>query len=417
MKKIFGFIVAAAAAATMFVSCGNSSSAKVETVNDTINYAFGAANGAGIKQYVLGDTATAEQISQFCKGIEKTFVEKADRAASIEFEGYRMGTSMKKEIQSGYLLNDSSIPANKELILSVFSDGMHGKMLMPALDAMERFRGILSESLATGESANLTKELADSINIYFAIVNAQGARNFLLGADTTEKMVNIFLKGINEGINSDDSNNWLIEGSRIGSTLSQQLKMSKNLFNDSTMPEVNFAVIKLGLFDELKGNEGAVMSGADAQNYLNKLMEARQAAAQAVQAEKNKEIAAEGEAFLAENKTKEGVVTTESGLQYKVIKMGKGAKPAATDKVRVHYHGTLIDGTVFDSSVERGEPTEFPLNAVIKGWTEGLQLMPVGSKFVFYIPYQLAYGERGAGDMIGPCQALIFEVELLEIVK
>ena len=97
--------------------------------------------------------------------------------------------------------------------------------------------------------------------------------------------------------------------------------------------------------------------------------------------------------------------------------MGEGEKPTAESTVKVHYHGTLIDGTVFDSSVDRGEPIEFPLNGVIKGWTEGVQLMPVGSKFKFYIPYQLAYGERGAGELIGPCETLIFEVELLEIVK
>jgi FKBP-type peptidyl-prolyl cis-trans isomerase FklB len=97
--------------------------------------------------------------------------------------------------------------------------------------------------------------------------------------------------------------------------------------------------------------------------------------------------------------------------------MGNGEKPTAESTVKVHYHGTLIDGTVFDSSVERGEPIEFPLVNVIKGWTEGVQLMPVGSKFKFYIPYQLAYGERGAGNLIGPCEALIFEVELIEIVE
>ena len=134
-------------------------------------------------------------------------------------------------------------------------------------------------------------------------------------------------------------------------------------------------------------------------------------------AEKNKGLAAKGEEFLAENAKREGVFVTESGLQYEVVTMGEGEKPTAESTVKVHYHGTLIDGTVFDSSVQRGEPIEFPLNGVIKGWTEGLQLMPVGSKFILYIPYQLAYGERGAGELIGPCEALIFEVELLEIVK
>ncbi len=123
----------------------------------------------------------------------------------------------------------------------------------------------------------------------------------------------------------------------------------------------------------------------------------------------------EGEKFLADNAKKPGIKTTASGLQYEVLTMGTGAKPAITDKVKTHYHGTLINGKVFDSSVQRGEPISFPLNGVIKGWTEALQLMPVGSKFRLFIPYELAYGERGAGGDIKPFSALIFEVELLAI--
>jgi len=122
-----------------------------------------------------------------------------------------------------------------------------------------------------------------------------------------------------------------------------------------------------------------------------------------------------GEQFLATNKTKAGVSTTASGLQYEVITEGSGAKPSLTDKVNVHYHGTLITGETFDSSVDRGEPISFPLNGVIVGWQEGLQLMTVGSKYKFYIPYNLAYGERAAGAAIKPFSALVFEVELLGI--
>lgn len=118
---------------------------------------------------------------------------------------------------------------------------------------------------------------------------------------------------------------------------------------------------------------------------------------------------------LEENAKKEGVTVTDSGLQYEVLKEAEGDKPAATDTVKVHYHGTLTDGTVFDSSVERGEPISFPLNRVIPGWTEGLQLMPVGSKFRFLIPSDLAYGERGSPPKIGPHEPLFFEVELLGI--
>src|SRR3954453_849571 len=125
--------------------------------------------------------------------------------------------------------------------------------------------------------------------------------------------------------------------------------------------------------------------------------------------------AAEGEKFLAENKTKEGVKTTASGLQYKVLKEGNGAQPKSSDTVTVNYRGTLVDGTEFDSSYKRGQPATFPVGGVIKGWTEALQLMPVGSKYQLFIPPDLAYGDRGAGADIGPGETLIFEVELLSI--
>lgn len=124
----------------------------------------------------------------------------------------------------------------------------------------------------------------------------------------------------------------------------------------------------------------------------------------------------EGELFLSKNKDEEGVVELPSGLQYKILTEGTGAKPQATDKVKCHYHGTLINGTIFDSSVERGQPAEFPVNGVIKGWVEALQLMPVGSKWRLFIPSDLAYGDQGAGGAIGAKATLIFEVELLDIV-
>ena len=143
--------------------------------------------------------------------------------------------------------------------------------------------------------------------------------------------------------------------------------------------------------------------------YFTKLQEEKEAAS----ADKRKA----GEEFLKENAKREGVKTLDSGLQYEIINEGKGAIPTANDKVKVHYHGTLIDGTVFDSSVKRGEPAVFGVTQVIQGWVEALQLMPVGSKWKLFIPYNLAYGERGAGSMIQPYSALIFEVELLDIVK
>ena len=155
---------------------------------------------------------------------------------------------------------------------------------------------------------------------------------------------------------------------------------------------------------------------ADAQKVVQVYFQKKQkeeAAERAAEGLKNKEA---GEAFLAENKAKDGVQTTESGLQYIVLKEGTGEKPTTASKVKVHYHGTLLDGTVFDSSVDRGEPAEFGVTQVIKGWTEGLQLMPLGSKYKFFIPQELAYGANPRpGGAIKPFATLIFDVELLEI--
>lgn len=175
--------------------------------------------------------------------------------------------------------------------------------------------------------------------------------------------------------------------------------------------EIDFNAFKDGF---LAGMEGKNKFSPDEMNaifqQLNQMIQSKQSAG--AEAEK-----AKGQKFLDENKFKEGVITLPSGLQYKVITMGTGEKPSATDVVKVHYHGTTIDGTVFDSSVQRGEPISFGLNQVIPGWTEGVQLMPIGSKFIFYIPSHLAYGDQGAGGAIKPGATLIFEVELLGIEK
>ncbi|MGI6470456.1 MAG: FKBP-type peptidyl-prolyl cis-trans isomerase [Paludibacteraceae bacterium] len=147
-----------------------------------------------------------------------------------------------------------------------------------------------------------------------------------------------------------------------------------------------------------------------------KLLDAYFSEIESKQQAAGKEQKSAGEKFLAENAKKAGVITTASGLQYEILKEGRGQKPTATDKVKVHYHGTLLDGTVFDSSVKRNTPASFGVNQVIKGWVEALQLMPVGSKWKLYIPQELAYGAHGAGEIIRPYSALIFEVELLEIL-
>lgn len=168
-------------------------------------------------------------------------------------------------------------------------------------------------------------------------------------------------------------------------------------------------------FDTLLEGIRAQHSGGETAMSLEDAQVALQAYEQQAAASASAAAIAAGKNYLAENRAKEGVTETESGLQYEVITAADGAKPAATDRVSVHYKGTLLDGTEFDSSYSRGEPAEFALNGVIPGWTEGLQLMNVGSKYRFVIPSQLAYGDRGAGGAIGPGETLIFEVELLEI--
>ena len=167
--------------------------------------------------------------------------------------------------------------------------------------------------------------------------------------------------------------------------------------------------------DVIAGNELKV-SNREAQTIVQDYFRKQEEKLNAERAEKGRAAKAEGEKYLAENAKKDGVVTLPSGLQYTVLKEGNGKKPKATDKVKCHYEGFLIDGTVFDSSVERGEPAVFPLNQVIAGWTEGLQLMQEGAKYRFFIPYILGYGEGGAGASIPPFAALIFDVELIEVL-
>jgi FKBP-type peptidyl-prolyl cis-trans isomerase FklB len=188
----------------------------------------------------------------------------------------------------------------------------------------------------------------------------------------------------------------------IGMSVARSLK-------DQGVEKVNEALISKAIHDYLQ-NGKQQMNDQQASSVLISYM-------QKMKAEKSAAMHKEGDQFLAENKTRPGVVTLPSGLQYIVLQQGKGPTPAATDKVKCNYEGKLIDGTVFDGSAKQGGPVEFAVNAVIAGWTEALQLMPVGSKWRLFVPSSLAYGDQQAGPLIKPGSTLIFEVELLEIVK
>ena len=266
-----------------------------------------------------------------------------------------------------------------------------------------------TSALAQTTGTPVLKNRIDSLNYAFGLANGDGSKMYYLYNDSTGERYQSLMKGIAEGMKVNPEYAELIGiGRNIGQSLKEQ-SANGLLGNEDLVTDIE--LIKQGLINGLTGYNQ--MSAMEAQSYLNTTMQQLQEKKMEEQYGDNRRA---GEEFLAANKTKEGVVTTESGLQYKVTKMGKGKKPSNTDRVKVHYHGTLIDGTVFDSSVERGEPATFRVNGVIKGWTEALQLMPVGSKWTLYIPYDLAYGTQDMGD-IKPYSTLIFEVELLGIEK
>ncbi|TRX56476.1 FKBP-type peptidyl-prolyl cis-trans isomerase [Thalassomonas sp. M1454] len=190
----------------------------------------------------------------------------------------------------------------------------------------------------------------------------------------------------------------------VGRQLGDQLR--NNPFKDFEV-----AAVQAGIADAL-ANAASQVSQEDLQEAFTIVSQKLQAQ----EAELAKEAAAAGEAYLAENAKRDDVIVTESGLQYEVLVAGEGEKPTAASTVSCHYHGTFADGSVFDSSVERGQPAEFPVGGVIAGWTEALQMMPVGSKWRLHVPYNLAYGEQGSQGAIPPYATLIFDVELLSIV-
>lgn len=184
---------------------------------------------------------------------------------------------------------------------------------------------------------------------------------------------------------------------------------------DMGAQDLNIDDFAQAIKDILAGKKPLIAAG-EAQTLVQNFFQEQEKKQRAAAAERGKAAREVGEKYLEENAKKEGVVTLPSGLQYKVLREGNGRKPKATDQVKCHYEGMLVDGTLFDSSLQRGEPATFPLNGVIAGWTEGLQMMQEGAKYRFFIPYHLGYGERGAGAQIPPFAALVFDVELIEVL-
>jgi len=261
------------------------------------------------------------------------------------------------------------------------------------------------------------KDAGDSLAHIFGIAQSNGLKNYMvsqLGVDTA--YIAEFCKGLMDAANVDPQNKektaYTAGGQIGGQIVTMTRNFSKDYYAADPDKSINAGIVAHGVVEGLLGTNKVSVQQAGQQ--FQQAVAARQAENKEKMYGENRKA---GELFLQQNKTKEGVHITESGLQYKVLTEGKGAIPQKTDKVKVNYEGTLIDGTVFDSSIKRGQPATFQVNQVIKGWTEALCMMPVGSKWEIYIPQELAYGDRETGQTIKPYSALIFTVELLEIEK
>jgi len=262
--------------------------------------------------------------------------------------------------------------------------------------------------------ANLKTDI-DSLSYAFGVANTDGIDRHLMQQGIDSAHLKDFIAGFVEGAKIDKEDkaaNARMLGQQIGMNVGSNIEnMSRNLLGGDTTKVLSKSNLLAGFIDGVL-NKNFLIPREEAQIFFTVASERIKAASLEKQYAQEK---AENLQFLEENKSKEGVEVLPNGLQYKVVQLGTGAKPAATDRVKVNYVGTTIDGTEFDSSIKRGEPATFPLNGVIKGWTEGIQLMPAGSKFVFYIPYDLAYGAEGRPGSIPPFATLIFDVELLDI--
>ena len=260
----------------------------------------------------------------------------------------------------------------------------------------------------------------DSLAYTFGVAQSNGLRNYIIQMGVDTAYIDQFVQGVMEraSLDKDDKARFAyFQGLQIGGQVQQMATdISKNISTADSQTTIDPNIVATGVMQGMLGNSSKKVeaAGEEFRAYMTALQQKQEEQRKQEAERQNAQTIAEGKTFLEANKTKPGVVTTPSGLQYKVLKLGDGPLPNANQRVKVHYEGHLINGTEFDSSYKRGEPATFGVKDVIKGWTEALCLMPVGSKYELYIPYNLAYGERAAGA-IPPCSTLIFTVELLGI--
>ena len=418
MKKVSILFIAAMA----MISCGNTYTGKTVALtnqNDSMNYALGVVNGAQMKMYQLRNDSSMETVVEFIDALQRGYDGKVEALSEAGNIGKNIGHAIKQAEKTG-LAENPAWAINQKIFFQGLVNGLHhDTTVMNADDARNYFQAqyqaasVLNDSVEPGKvvkgkcihkvQAIALNTQNDSVNYAFGYLNGDEIARYVLLLDSTGQLTKDLITNINKGLKSNVKNPQIVNmGEQIGKNIKDQ--EAQGLIGEPSLA-TDFVLIKQGFINGLLGfteQMDGTQAGEYIQNTLNNI--------------KYGSVKEDGEAFLVANQEREGVKVTDSGLQYEVIKMGKGKKPAATDRVKVHYHGTLIDGTVFDSSVERGEPIVFGLNQVIPGWTEGVQLMPVGSKFKFYIPQELGYGAQSAGS-IPPYSTLIFEVELLGIEK
>ena len=408
-------------AAGLFVSC--TTSPKVSLVDaskaDSLAYAIGVVQTQGLQDYLVNRIGIdSAYIGKFVDGVLDGV--DADDKKSAYYAGTEIGQQVVNQIIPGVaddLFNGKEGELNKKNFTQAFIAGVTEKgMKMSLEEAQEKVMSLMTTIKENNDSTANLKAQIDTFSYAMGLAQTQGLKGFIMyrmGVDTT--YMSNFVKGLKAGFKIGDNAKKIafIAGVQIGQQMANQVipGVSREVFGNSG------ELISKDFF--LAG----FISGATGKDLHMHPMEAQQIFVTLMEELKNERFEAQygankaqGVAYLDSIAKTEGVVKTESGLCYKVLTAGKGAVPTNTDKVKVHYRGTLIDGTEFDSSYNRNEPTTFRANQVIAGWTEALTMMPVGSKWMLYIPQELAYGSRDLGT-IKPFSTLVFEVELLEIEK